>query len=198
MGVLTILGLNIPFATPALAAVQAAPSGLTATAASATQVNLAWTDNSDNETSFRIERSLNNFATAPSANFTASANATSFGDTGVTQPNTYYYRVIAVNGADNSAPSNVAIVKVDVPNRPSDLSATIMSATRVDLIWTDRSIDETGFRVERSLDNFATAPSANFTAAANARMLTDNTVSANNTYSYRVITINVLGDSAAS
>ncbi|MBI2849914.1 MAG: fibronectin type III domain-containing protein, partial [Chloroflexi bacterium] len=198
LSVISVLGLTIPMSLPVAAAVQTAPSGLTATAASASQVNLAWTDNSDNETSFRIERSLDNFLTAPSANLTASANAVSLSDTTVSQPNTYYYRVVAVNGADDSTPSNVAAVKVDVPSAPSNLSATIMSATRVDLIWTDRSNDETGFRIERSLDGFATAPSATFNAAANARTLTDSTVSANNTYSYRVIAVNALGGSTAS
>src|SRR5262249_37711490 len=36
-----------------------APSGLGATAASSTQVNLAWLDNSNNETGFKVERSTN-------------------------------------------------------------------------------------------------------------------------------------------
>ena len=33
-----------------------APSSLTATAASSSQINLAWTDNSTNETGFKVER----------------------------------------------------------------------------------------------------------------------------------------------
>jgi len=33
-----------------------APSSLTATAASTSQINLAWADNSSNETGFKIER----------------------------------------------------------------------------------------------------------------------------------------------
>src|SRR5438093_282810 len=35
----------------------AAPTGLTATAVSSTQINLAWTDNAGNETSYVVERS---------------------------------------------------------------------------------------------------------------------------------------------
>src|SRR4029077_19099293 len=38
----------------------AAPSGLTATAVSSSQINLNWTDNSTNETGFKVERSVNN------------------------------------------------------------------------------------------------------------------------------------------
>ena len=39
--------------------VPAAPTGLTATAAACDQIDLGWTDNADNETSFKIERSDN-------------------------------------------------------------------------------------------------------------------------------------------
>jgi len=35
----------------------AAPSGLSATAVAKTQINLSWTDNANNETGFKIERS---------------------------------------------------------------------------------------------------------------------------------------------
>ncbi len=84
------------------------------------------------------------------------------------------------------------------PNAPSDLGATIMSATRVDLVWTDQSADETSFRIERSEDGFATAPSAGFTAAIDQRTFSDVTVVQNHTYSYRVIAINALGNSAPS
>src|SRR5207247_3710125 len=37
-------------------AVPAAPSGLTASVASSTQINLTWTDNSNNETAFAVWR----------------------------------------------------------------------------------------------------------------------------------------------
>ena len=36
--------------------VPTAPSGLTATAASSSQINLSWTDNSNNETGFKIDQ----------------------------------------------------------------------------------------------------------------------------------------------
>ncbi len=60
----------------------AAPSALTATAISRTQINLSWTDNSDNEQGFRIERCKN----ANCTNFVQIAqvggNVTTFADTG--------------------------------------------------------------------------------------------------------------------
>jgi hypothetical protein len=70
-----------------------APSNLQATAASDNQINLAWTDNSNNEVGFRIERSTDN------VNFTfcdaVSSNVVAFGDSGLTGGTTYYYRVVA-------------------------------------------------------------------------------------------------------
>ena len=72
-----------------------APSNLNATASAYNQINLAWTDNSNNETGFEIWRSLNittGFATIG----TTAANATSFNDTLVNPNTTYYYRIRAV------------------------------------------------------------------------------------------------------
>ena len=75
-----------------------APSGLVATAISQTRIDLAWTDNSDDETGFRVERSPNGSTLWTHITDTA-ADATSFSDTGVECGTTYYYRVRAENAA---------------------------------------------------------------------------------------------------
>lgn len=84
----------------------AAPSNLTANAVSTSQINLAWTDNANNETGFKIERSTNG------ANFTeittVAANANSYNSTGLAGSTTYFYRVRASNSGGNSAYSNTA------------------------------------------------------------------------------------------
>src|SRR6266550_431005 len=46
-----------PTATPTPTPTLAAPTNLTATAASSSRINLSWTDNSSNETGFKVERS---------------------------------------------------------------------------------------------------------------------------------------------
>ena len=89
--------------------IPAAPSGLTATTASASQINLTWTDNSSNETGFKVERATDSLFTQNLTLVTTTAvNATSFADTGLSASTTYYYRVRATNAAGDSTNSNSA------------------------------------------------------------------------------------------
>jgi subtilisin family serine protease len=86
-----------------------APSGLTATAVSKSQINLAWTDNSDNEAGFKIERSTDGSNFSQIA--TVGANVTAYSNTGLARNKLYYYRVRAYNDGGDSAYSNVASAK---------------------------------------------------------------------------------------
>jgi hypothetical protein len=86
--------------------VPAAPSSLTATTDGGfTRIDLAWTDNSNNEDGFKIERSPDG-STGWSQIDTVGANIASYTNTGLTAGNSYYYRVRAYAGGDNSAYSN--------------------------------------------------------------------------------------------
>jgi hypothetical protein len=86
--------------------IPAAPGGLAATAASSSAINLTWTDNSNNETGFDIERSTDNVNWAALA--ALGSNIQSYASTGLAASTGYYYRVRAKNSAGNSAYSNVA------------------------------------------------------------------------------------------
>src|SRR5215813_13908126 len=76
--------------------VPAAPSNLSAAAVSSSQINLAWQDNSSDETGFAIER-------APSGSgpwsqiASVGAGVQSYSDVGLSAATTYYYRVRAYN-----------------------------------------------------------------------------------------------------
>jgi serine protease AprX len=94
--------------TPAASQPPAAPSGLTATAVSRSQINLGWTDNSSNEDGFKIERCTGSSCTNFTQIATVGANVTSYSNTGLSSGTYYRYRVRAYNAAGNSAYSNIA------------------------------------------------------------------------------------------
>ena len=87
-------------------ALPAAPSNLAASAISASQIRLTWTQNSSNETGFHIERSINSSSWSEIG--TVGSDVTSYTDVTVSSLTTYYYRVQAYNGSGNSVYSNVA------------------------------------------------------------------------------------------
>src|SRR5262249_26847141 len=70
----------------------AAPTGLAASAASTTQIDLTRTDNSSNEGGFQIERS-DDGSTGWTQIATVAANATSYSNTGLPNSTQYFYRV---------------------------------------------------------------------------------------------------------
>ena len=86
--------------------VPAAPSNLTAVAASDTQIDLSWQDNATNEDGFSVERkpaggNFQQIATLP-------ADQTSYEDTGLETETTYVYRLQAYNSVGVSVYSNEA------------------------------------------------------------------------------------------
>jgi cellulose 1,4-beta-cellobiosidase len=97
-------------ATPSPApAIPAAPSALSATVISRTQINLTWTDNASNESGFIIERSANGAAFTQIA--TTAANVTAFADPGLSPNKKYNYRLRAFNAVGQSGFSNTVSAK---------------------------------------------------------------------------------------
>ena len=99
-----------------------APTNLTAAAVSSSQINLAWTDNSSDETGFKIERSNDG------TNFTqidvVGANVSTYSNTGLAASTTYYYRVCAYNSSGNSGYTSVANATTQSSGGPVDNTAT--------------------------------------------------------------------------
>lgn len=94
-----------------------APSALSAAAISSIQINLFWTDNSANESGFKIERKTG-AGGAWAQIGTVGANVTTYADTsGLTPATTYTYQVRAYNAAGDSAYSNPA--SATTPGNPS-------------------------------------------------------------------------------
>ncbi|MGA1979975.1 MAG: glycoside hydrolase family 9 protein [Sedimentisphaerales bacterium] len=181
--------------------VPTAPSGLTATAASSSQINLAWTDNSSNETGFYVERSTSS-TSGFSQIASLGANVTTYSSTGLAASTRYYYRVRAYNSAGNSAYSNTANATTQAagttaPAAPSNLTATAASSSQINLAWTDNASNETGFYVERSTSS-TTGFSQIASLGANVTTYSSTGLTASTTYYYRVRAYNSVGNSAYS
>lgn len=179
--------------------VPANPTGLTATAVSSSQINLAWNDNSNNETGFKVERSVDGFNWTLIT--TTAANVTSYSDTGLLPLTTYSYRVRATNSTgDSNLNTNTAtattLAGATPPAAPSGLTASAVSSSQINLAWVDNSNNETGFKIERSTDgvNFTLVT----TTAANVTSFNDTGLAASTAYTYRVRATNTNGDSANS
>ena len=132
--------------TMTTAAWPAAPSDLTATAVSGTQVDLAWTGNATDQTGCKVEWSSD--GTNWSALVTAAADETTYSDSGLTEGTLRFYRVFATNSIGDSGYSGT-VSATTLPATPTDLEATIVDGSQVNLTWDDNSSIETGYSVEQ-------------------------------------------------
>jgi predicted phage tail protein len=174
-----------------------APSALTATAVSSTQIDLAWTDNSSNETGFEVYSS-----TTSGSGFTllttTAANATTYSNTGLSASTAYYYQVRAINASGETAFTSEATATTTsgtVPLAPTTLATTSATSSAIALSWSDNSSNETGFQIERSVDG-NTAFSLLTTTAASATTYTDTGLDEGRRYYYRVRATNGAGNSS--
>ena len=128
----------------------AAPSDLSATAVSGSQIDLAWTQNATNATAYLVERSSDNVIFSQLASLGASA--TNFSNTGLPGSSTYYYRVRASNSGVFSLYSNTtnATTLPGVPAAPTGLTG-VAGNGRVTLNWNaSGGTPATGYSVKRS------------------------------------------------
>ncbi len=132
-----------------------APSNLRVTAVTPTSLSLSFSDNSADETGFRMERSIS--AGAWSLVATLSANQTTFMDENLTCSTNYAYRVKAYNSSGESATSNTINTATALCTPPAvpDAITTISTINSVVMNWNDVA-DESAYIIEQSLDQAAT------------------------------------------
>lgn len=149
--------------TTASGTIPTAPSGLSATAASGTQVNLSWTDNSSNETGFELKRATDS-AFTQNVVWIGGIQGTTYANTGLNPSTTYYYKVRAEGTAGKSAysasvsvmtstqnpgiPSHFAGINAWMPYRIGhEVHYGKLSTNADDPIWT--KVQESGARIMR-------------------------------------------------
>jgi PKD repeat protein len=192
----------------------AAPSSLLAIAFTSDWINMTWTDNSNNEDGFAVERCRGTaaFCGANPSQFAeitrTGPNIDYHGDTGLPPGTTFTYRVRAFNVSGNSPYSNTSTATTlggGPPAAPSGLTVTSAPSgpraarnTSLDLSWTDNSTDETSFLVERCQGAGCTKFGVHATLAANTVTYRDTNLPRGTTYRYRVKARNGSGDSGYS
>ena len=185
-----------PSATPA------APSALTFANYSpqTKRVEMSWTDNSSDETSFLVQYSVDGGATWRNSAYLG-ANETERTATGIAENCVYQFRVAARNvyGASDWAYGTFESTSNVNPElaAPTNLTFSdyLPTTRRVEMSWTDVAEDETGYVVQYSVDGgFSWRTSA--TLDANATGRTASSLAPDRTYRFRVAAQNASGVSA--
>ncbi len=136
-----------------------APSNATATAISSSEIAVTWRDNSDNEDGFEVYVAWD---IGPTFTLwtTTGPDATSAGFSGIAAEQQYCVKVRALTARGKSRTysefSNTACASTALPPAAPRTSVTPMPGNAVMVGWIDNSNNETGFRVERSVDAGAT------------------------------------------
>ena len=191
-------------ATPPPPPPPAAPTNLTATAVSTSQITLAWSDNSSDEVAFYVERCQD--AGAPCTNFEVvagiNANMTSYSDYWLQSGSTYRYRVSAVNVGGRSEHSNEASARTfdppPPPAAPGALTATAVGISQINIAWIDNSGGQAGFYVERCTGPGCASFAQIAQLSSGVTTFPNSGLSSNTTYRYRVRAFNVNGISGFS
>lgn len=159
-------------------------------------VRISWTDNSNNEDGFRIERRSGDLEW--SSLDTLAANTVTYRDEADLVPGiTYFYRIISFNTGGDSEPSQELEVTVlhYRPVAPSEFRGEGIEPREIILYWVDNSDNEAGFKIDRRTDRGQPWVVLD-TVAANLETYTDNLeLLTDRVFYYRLTAFNSGGNS---
>lgn len=178
------------------------PDNLAVYATSYQQIYLTWNDKST-PADILIERasSISPSSFAPDTPYvqivSLPVDSVNYSDLGLTANTRYFYRIRAANLYGTSSYSNIAFVttlNLPIPDPPKALTATPISSTQINLSWTDSNNNETGYKIEISLDNSTWIEIVNL--AANSTSYNSIGLNPNTLYYYRAYSYNDFGNSS--
>ena len=141
------------------------PTNLTATAVSSSQINLSWTASTDNVgvTGYNIHRGGVKIGTAVT---------TSYSDSGLLPSTAYAYAVSAFDGAGNTSAQSASVsattfpasTDTQPPSVPTNLTATAVSSSQINLSWTASTdnVGVTGYNIYRGGVKIGTAATTSY------------------------------------
>jgi titin len=180
----------------AMESVPLSPRNLNASPVSDTQISLTWNPpiNATGVTGYQIEYKTGSGSYSV---LSITGNLTTYLHTGLVTNTTYTYRVSTINSAGMSNPSNESIATtLSVPSAPRNLSATVISSSQINLIWSAPSNDGgtliQGYTILR--ENSCTGIFVTVVNTTNSSTTYLDTGLAGNTcYRYNVQAINAIG-----
>jgi hypothetical protein len=181
----------------------AAPLGLVALPTGPSEIALSWTPGSSNHLGYLLERSTDGVNFLVLGAFAPEAVGAL--DSGLAIDTTYYYRLAATNDFGQGEYSNLAAattgMPAEVPRAPVALAVSSDNGaeryrSQMVVRWQDRSTNEAGFQIERSVDGLTFVPAG--TVGANVTFFLDQGLASATDYLYRVRAFNALGLSAPS
>ncbi|MDC8452555.1 MAG: fibronectin type III domain-containing protein [Candidatus Nitrosotalea sp.] len=172
------------------------PRNLNASSVSNTQIFLIWDApvNATGVTGYQIESKTDSGSYSV---LNIIGNLTTYLHTGLVANTTYTYRVSAINSAGIGNSSNEATATtLSTPSAPRNLSATVISASQIDLIWNAPSSSGgtpiTGYKILR--DNSCTGTFVTISNTTNSSTkYSDTGLVANTCYRYDIEAINAIG-----
>lgn len=167
-------------------------------------IYLEWTDPSDSENGFELQRRVGNsttWTTRARVDSHDGSDPVSYYDYEVQLGNAYSYRIRTYNGNAERFSNEITLTLASPtpPNAPSDFKAVPLSDKTVALAWRDQSSDETFFLVERATKATGPFSSISISGSSGSGSLVSYVdyygLKAGGTYYYRVSAVNAAGHS---
>lgn len=186
---------NGPSASIATSTEETVPATVAAQPHSSTAILIEW-DEVPLATGYAVERKKDAVQQGWLRIAVVGEAVTAYKDGGLDAATTYYYRVSAMTDDGAAPPSDVVSATTPIAVPPATDVTAVATLDTITLSWADVA-DETGYRVERSLDGAGDWIEI-ATTGQDVTTYVNGTLSPATTYYYRIVATNAGGDSTPS